>query len=76
MLIQEIVMKNKNVITIPIQKPRNPLGIVKMTGAGSHQKSNKTMRQQDKKNIRNSLSNIDKASDGSLDSFILLILTH
>lgn len=45
-------MKNRKIsIKINTVKPRNPMGSVKMTGGGKHMKSQKSLRQKDKKKI-------------------------
>jgi hypothetical protein len=44
--------KQHKVLVVPVSKPRNPMGNIKMTGAGSHNKSNKALRSKSKQNMK------------------------
>lgn len=65
-------MSKKNVkgIVIKIPKVRNPMGAVKMTGAGSHRPSNKSIRQSQKKMMNKMFDNGKEAYDKPLFFFI------
>lgn len=57
-------------LVIPLAKPRNPFGVgVGMAKAGSHQKSNKLLRLQDKKTTRDAAQNLKNRSNQ--DNFAL-----
>lgn len=43
---------SSNLLVLPSTKPRNFLGQVKMTGAGSHRKSNKSIRQKQQQSLK------------------------
>lgn len=65
-------MSKKDVkgIVIKIPKVRNPMGAVKMTGAGSHRPSNKSIRQSQKKMMSKMFDNGKEAFDKPLSFFI------
>lgn len=63
--------KQNTLLVLPSIKPRNHLGQVKMTGAGSHRKSNKSLRQQHQQSLKRML---DNSKGDSFKSPLLFLL--